>query len=399
MARRTRSLRLRALLFSGKRTFMKDDPYSFPGEEKEGNLGSVARVLAGGAVSARTVCTRPQLELVVQSPKQVLIGQQAVLEITVRNKGTGAAEGVVLHEDVPANFEHAAGHQLESEIGRIEPGQSRTLTLSLKATRPGRGENRLQVRTGDQVHAEHRASIEVVAPRLEIAVEGPRRRYLKRAAALAVQLVNQGTAPSQGIAVRAHLPQGLQFRSAALGGRYDRASHTITWQLASLPPGKSGRLAFEVLPTGIGQQVIRVEAQAPLGQRPQTEHQLQVDGVSELTFTVADTNDPIEVGSETTYAIRIQNEGVQPDTRIVLEAAFPPGIEPIAVEGDSKGTVRGSEVVFEPVASLPPGGTLRYRIRARGTQPGSHLIRVRVTSQQTGVPVTREEQTRVYADR
>ena len=118
-----------------------------PGEESscemqlmptaEGEIGSVATVHFGADASARTVATRPQLVVETSAPKRVLIGEQAVLTITISNPGTGVATGVVLEEHIPPGMQHPAGTELEYEVGDLKPGESRKLELPLVANRPG----------------------------------------------------------------------------------------------------------------------------------------------------------------------------------------------------------------------------------------------------------------------
>ena len=366
--------------------------------QQEGEIGSVARVLFSSAASARTVCTRPELKLVLSAPKQILIGQRVTIDITVSNVGSGPVDDVVLLEDVPEQLSHEAGRKLEYGIGRLQPGETRRISLSLNAVRPGTAVNRMTVRgAGDLTDAEE-LSIDVIAPKLQVGIEGPKRRYLEREASFRVRVANVGTAASRDISLRLHLPKGLKYVQTDTRGRYDPATHTVSWRLEELAPGAAGDAVVKVLPVETGEQLIRLECTAPLEQRPRAEHAVSVEALSELTFRVDDTADPIELGSETTYEIKVRNEGGRPDSRIEVEVAFPPGIEPVEANGATQARLQNGVVVFQPLAELAPGREVKYRIRARGTQAGSHLVKVRVKSDQGGVSVTREEQTRVYTD-
>ena len=366
--------------------------------EQEGEIGSVARVVFTSAASARSVCTRPQLKLVLSSPKTVLIGKSAVVDITVSNVGSGPAEDVVLEENVPPQLSHPAGNQLEYGIGRLAPGETRRLSLPLKGETPGIAVNRMTVRGAGDLTDSKEIAVEVIAPELHVAIEGPRRRYVEREATFTVRVSNRGTAPSNNIGLRLHLPKGLKFVGTGPQGRYDPGTHSVTWSLDQLSPQEAGDVTVKAMPVEAGEQVLRLEATAPLGQQPKAEHVVKVEALSELTFTVGDTADPIELQSETTYEIRVRNEGGRSDSQVAVEVAFPASIQPIEADGATKGRLQGNVIVFEPVQELRPGRELKYRIKARGVQAGSHLVKVRVRSDQAGVSVTREEQTRVYTD-
>ncbi len=112
----------------------------------EGEIGSVATVHFGADASARCVATRPQLAVELAGPEKVLIGEQAVLRITVSNPGTGVATGVMLDERVPPGLQHPAGAELEYEVGDLKPGETKSSTCRLWPTRPGPATNVLRAR-------------------------------------------------------------------------------------------------------------------------------------------------------------------------------------------------------------------------------------------------------------
>ncbi len=174
-----------------------------PGEEStvemqlmptaEGEIGSVASVYFGAAASARSIATRPQLVVETAAPNKVLIGDQVTLTITVSNPGTGVATGVVLEERIPPGLQHPAGRDLEYQVGNLKPGESRKLELPLVANRPGPTTNLISARGEGNLRAENKLNLEVLAPQLDVAMEGPKRRYLERQATYQVSVTNPGT--------------------------------------------------------------------------------------------------------------------------------------------------------------------------------------------------------------
>src|SRR4029078_1226602 len=112
--------------------------------------------------------------------------------ITVSNPGTGPATGVIIEEDVPAGLAHVAGSQLEYEVGILRAGESKRLELSLRAEKAGIVQNVIQARGEANLAAKHVVQIEVVAPQLQVSVEGPKRRFLERAATHALQCSQPG---------------------------------------------------------------------------------------------------------------------------------------------------------------------------------------------------------------
>jgi uncharacterized repeat protein (TIGR01451 family) len=365
----------------------------------EGEIGSVAQVLFQTHASMRTVCTRPELTVTHSGPKKVLIGESVVLDITVSNPGSGAATGVVLEENIPEGLSHPAGHELEYEVGILEPGESRRLQLTLKAAEPGVVENTVYLRGDGNLVAEDTITMEVVAPSLQVSLTGPRLRYLEREAIYDVNVANPGTATAHDIELVTYLPKGMQFVDADHKGQYEPQNHAVYWSLEELPPQQSGVAKLTLLPLETGQQRLNVEGRAEMGLKDASEKLVQVDGLAELQFSIHDEADPIEEGSETSYVIQLNNRGSSAATDIRMQIGLPPEIRPIGGEGPTQVSIEGPRVSVDPLARLGPGEKAEYRIRVRGLAAGAHRLQVQLISQETPVPVTKEEATRVYADR
>ena len=239
---------------------------------EEGELGSVATVTFNAEASARTTATKPQLVIKCLGPKRVLIGEEVGLSITLSNPGTGIAQKVVLEERVPPGLQHAAGPELEYEIGELKPGESRQLELKLTAANAGLITNILSARGDGNLRAEDRHEFEVVAPQLDIVMEGPKRRFLEREATYTFSVSNPGTAPARQVELIAQLPPGLKFVSANNAGRYEEVSRTVHWSLEELPCKETGSVALTTVPTEIGEQKLRLRGTAEKGLTVEKEH-------------------------------------------------------------------------------------------------------------------------------
>ncbi len=365
--------------------------------EEEGELGSVARVTFEAAASVRTISTRPQLNIVQRAPEKVHIGQQLEIELEVSNPGTGDALGVILQEDVPDGLEHAKGRQLDNLIGTLRAGEVRRQMLRLRAVAPGKIQNLVRLTSEEGLTAEHMVEVEVIAPQLQLELAGPSRRFLERQATYQLDLSNVGTAEATNVEIAAYLDRGFTFVGTDHEGQYDPTRHAVYWSLPKLPEGGRGQVPLTLLPVEEGERTIRLEARGDLGLTAKSERNVTVESLAELTFQIADAADPIEIGSETTYEIRLTNRGSRSDSNVQVKLQLPTGLELVSSEGDAGTDGRGL-VQFAPQAKMDSGQELVYRIRVRGVAPGTHLTRAIVVSDQSQVPVTKEESTMVYAD-
>jgi uncharacterized repeat protein (TIGR01451 family) len=365
----------------------------------EGEIGSVAQVAFQTHASVRTVCTRPELKIEQTSEPQVLIGQNLTLDITISNVGSGVASGVILENDVPAGFTHPAGRELEQAIGDLQPGEQTRVQLTLTAAEAGTFANRMVVHSDGNAAAQDAHEIEIIAPQLQIAVNGPSRRYLDRPATYTVELANPGTAAATNVELVTYLPKGMKYVTSDNQGQYDSQSHAVYWSLTELPAQKKGGVSVTTLPIEPGEQKLRVDSKADLGLGQTFEHAVAVEGRAELVFTIADLADPIEVGADCSYEIRLQNRGSRSDSNVRLAAEVPAGMKFASGDGPTEVTSQGQTVVFAPLAEMRPDEEVVYRIRVQGTTNGDHVLRVQVQSDELRVPVTKEEITRVYSDK
>jgi len=364
----------------------------------EGEIGSVAQVTFQAQASARTVSTKPELTVQQSGPQRVLIGEEVVFDIVLSNPGSGVATGVVLEEDVPDGLTHVAGRQLEYEVGTLRPKEEKRLRLILKADKAGVVQNVLRARGDAGLQSSDQAAVEVVAPQLHLEVAGPRTRYLERQVTYEIAVANPGTAAAYDIQLVAFLPKGLRFVAADHQGSYDQQRHAVSWSLAELPAQEMGAVHLTALPIEAGEQKLSVEGTGRLGIAAQFQHVTTVEALTELTFAVLDTQDPIEVGSETTYEIRVTNNGNKVATNVRIGAVLADDLTPLNGEGPSRVSVEGQQVLMEPLEKIAPHDEVVYRIAARGTRAGDHVIAVQLSCDDVPKPVLKQESTKVYSD-
>lgn len=367
--------------------------------QKEGEIGSVAHVTFAATASAKTICTKPMLTVEHVAPAKVMIGEPVTLQITISNPGTGVATGIVLQEDVPEGLAHSAGKELEYEVGTLRPGESKKLELTLEAAKAGMVQNTLHVRGEGSLSATHSTQLEVIAPQLEVAMNGPKRRYLDRQATYTVSINNPGTASARDVEIVAYLPKGMKFVSTDHEGQYDPTHHAVYWSLEELPASQKGSAQLVAIPIEPGEQKLRVEGHAKQGLNTSDEETVQVEAIPQLVFEIVDEADPIEVGAETVYQVRVTNVGSKAATNVQVAAGLPPELRPVSADGATRGGVQGQNVIFEPLGKLAPQAEALFKIQATGLRTGDFTIRVQITSDELQTPVTKEEHTKVYADR
>jgi len=148
-----------------------------------------------------------------------------------------------------------------------------------------------------------------------------------------------------------------------------------------------------------GQFVNTVVAQAQEGLKAQVQGKVVVESTAQLTMKISHRDEPLEVGHETVYEIRVGNQGNVGDSAVQIVANVPDGMSPRNAEGPTAFRVQGQQVVFEPLSHLDPNSQVIFKVRAVAQSAGDRRFRVQLSSANVREPISREDRTMVYRDR
>jgi uncharacterized repeat protein (TIGR01451 family) len=121
-----------------------------------------------------------------------------------------------------------------------------------------------------------------------------------------------------------------------------------------------------------------------------------VEGLAAILLEVVDIQDPIEVGTNSTYVISVTNQGSAADTNINIVATLPDALEYVTSEGPTEAMVNGNVVAFTPLAHLTAKETATYRVEVKGIKTGDIRFHVELNSGQMTSPVMETESTTIY---
>ena len=367
--------------------------------ELEGDIGSIASVTFRADATVRSRVTKPAIEITAEPPEPTLIGEMMAVDITLSNPGTGTATGVILEGILPDSVSHPAGREVEFDVGQLEPGTSRSISLKLATITPGVHEIRIGARADGGIEVARPLRAEITAPMLELHADIPKRRYLQRPATCALTMHNTGTAPALAVELAAQLPAGMKFVRANNAGYYDEKTHRVLWSLEELPAGEEGVVEFVAMPTVLGPQTVVAAVRNPAGLADQLSHSIEVEGLASLALEVADSEDPIEINGLTEYVVRVENQGTKAATNVALSAKLLGDLQPVEARGPVPYEVQNLMVTFEPLASLAPADEAVFHVQVRGRRPGNQRVQFQLQSDDLQTPLTSEEMTHVYADR
>ncbi len=365
---------------------------------QRGELATTASVRFTGTAANVFKVEEPLLKLAVEAPGEVIVGDPLVQSITITNPGTGIAQNVKIQVTPAEGLEATRGDRSQIEIGELNPGESRTVRLSFTAIAGGEQTLAVVATADSDLKQAAEATVNVIAPALKIAVEGPSLRYAGRDARYTLTITNEGRAATNNVRVTHRVPKGFKFVKADKGGSIDANNGSVNWFLGHLEPAQTAQVKLQLQAHEIGDFEHHVAVSAEHGVTAKADTTTKVEGSAALVMEVQDLDDPIEVGQETAYEVRISNTGSKAAQNVGLTFELPNGIELINVEAATQHLAKNGLILFNDLPELAPGKTALFRIHVKGNAEGNQRVRARLTSESIEQELISEELTKFYAE-
>ncbi|GIW35498.1 hypothetical protein [Meiothermus sp.] len=361
----------------------------------------------------------PKIDLVVSKSVNVPRanpGDAVRYTLTVTNNGPDAATSVTLTDALPSGLGEARsegarleGSTLTWNLGRMGPGERRTVQVEAIAESLGTWVNTAEVRAAEEdptpENNRAQARLEVVAPtppprqpEVELALTKtvqPARLELGQNATYTLTVRNNGPDGATGVVLTDRLPVGLEFISATPAPV--REGNTLTWNIGGLASGAS--LSFSVVVRGQvagertnqasvrsserdldpannqAQATLEVVASPPAPPPPPPPPEPRAD----LSISKTVSRAQASVGDRVTYTLTLVNNGPDAATNVVLTDTLPAGLASITAEG---ATLQGNTLTWT-VGSLPSGARRNFTVQATATQAGTLVNSAEVRLRET----------------
>jgi uncharacterized repeat protein (TIGR01451 family) len=381
----------------------------------EGELRGRTTVTFAAAVEGRVKVTRPRISVSLAAVDTARVGEKVTFQIKITNTGTGPANTMTLHARLTDGLSHPSGNVIEAPLSNLPAGQTKTLPLEVIAAKPGAQQCTLTVFADTNPAETAKANVTLVEPQLTANQTGPAKCFVKAEPVYQIELANPGTTTTDPVTVWTLVPEGFEFVQASDGGAFAATNRAVVWKLSGLAAGSTKPVTVKLRSVAPTDGVIRTVAQsgtadptpgagvAPAAVRgkileAKCETAVKAEGVPALRFEVVDLDDPVEVGKEAVYEIKVTNQGTGACTNVTLVAELADGTAAAGSAGPTNGRASGSAIVFEPLAQLPVKGEAVYKVRVKGTAAGDTRFRVKLTCDQIRTPVSKEENTRFYKE-
>ncbi len=362
--------------------------------DRQGDLSGCATITAEPVCCVTTLVGKAQLSITKSGPDRVTHGEEVVYDVTVTNTGTAVARKVVLTDNIPSGLSHDTGQSVITEaVGDLAPDESYDLTVYVTANERGRFCNKATASSDNTESVSAEACTVVVKPSIQVTKVGPKTQYLKKNAKYTIQVTNTGDVALTNVVVTDQAPYKTTIVTAQ-DGYTDGGS--ATWTVDKIKPSESKKFTVTLTATEAGEYCNEVRVTTDQGLAGESTVCTIWKGYPALLLEVVDTVDPLQVGEETNYQIRITNQGTASDTNVRVIARFPKEVAPTLATGSTQARVEGGIVTFSDYPVLEPKETIEFSIEAAAKSIGDSRLIVEMYSDLLGKPVKEEESTHVY---
>jgi len=344
----------------------------------------------------------PTLSVVAEGPSESDVCQDIVYHFRVTNSGTGTARDVVLQASLPEGLGTTDGRNaISANLGDIPQGQSRDVTAHLHAARGGNFTTNAVVKSQEDSANSPAIATAVREPKLTIAVKGPEQDYVGSKVTYQVTVTNTGDAPARNATLALRSSEAgrvLAVNSVDAPEARVAAGRTSPngESLGSIDPGQSRTMNVIAEGNQGGNLTIVADASAACAQRVEGQASTRIVTIPALLLEAVDEADPIRVGNEVVYDVKVTNQGSGPDQNIRVTAEVPDGEEFVRADGATQVTANGKTLSFAPVDTLAAKQSVTWKVIVRAVRPGDVRFKVTATSNSLSSPAEKAEPTKLY---
>lgn len=334
-----------------------------------GDLESTARV---GFEHGQTTRTRvaSAMRITKKAPERALVFDSWTYTIDVSNTGASAIADVVVVDTVPDGLEFLTSkpstkgeNPLTWSIGRMEAGQTRRIEYQVAARKAGEYETPVKLTAAGGISRDAVCRTVVGESKLRMYKSGPDRRAVGRPATYHITLENDGATQVRNVRVSSKIDATFVVLAASGGGRV--AGGEVVWDIPLLDPNQRKTLQLVVRATKAGELISRAECIAErIGTGIQGEKNTVFEQKKDLVIEIDKTVDPVEVGENATYTVKVVNLGSAPVAAAsTLQVTLPQEWKNISGRGSAgPATVVGSTLTFAAIPALDPGREFQFQV-------------------------------------
>ena len=190
------------------------------------------------------------------------------------------------------------------------------------------------------------------------------------------------------------VPPGAEVVSAT--GNAVLSDGRLTWEMLRLGAGATQQVCAIIKSLEPGRLDFRPTVAGTRAQTASSACETRIVGIPAILLEVMDLDDPIEVGKEVTYEIRVTNQGSAPATDLRLICTLSASQEFSSATGATEVDVAGGTVTMKALSVLAPKAQAVWQVVVRAARPEDARFKVELRGDQYDRPIDEDEATHQY---
>lgn len=314
----------------------------------------------------------PVLQLRVEGPSQVNVGELVEHVIVIENTGDGVADSVRLEAELPKalRFTEQKGMEVAKNLA---PGKTQKVIVKSIAQLPGITDLSFVAVAGSVKSKQTPSTLKIVQPKLSVSLAGPRMNFVERDGIYSIRLENAGEAAVSEVQVKLAIPAGMKITTINRPAKTNDQEQTLTWNFDRIAAQATELIQLKAVATKPGQQVCRVDVSSKENQSKQFELATNVVTRAEMNMHVRNQTGPVQVGEKAEFSIAIENTGSREADNVTVRVELPDTLMPVKQDGVTVDEFNRSFLFTKP--SLAPGQRHEFTFSAVGAAGGEFVVR------------------------
>lgn len=365
-----------------------------------------------------TTVVASAIDVSITGPARAQVGDNVTFRVLVVNRGSREATDLVVVDRYADGFQHESGaNPIESVLDTLAPGASIEIDVTLRVTRPGRQCNVVEIQNnigtlgsseacvtieGDAADGDSGAAAEAAAgPAIEITVDGPVSLDTGEVGGFSILVRNTGDVPLTDLRIVDRFDVAFRATEATRGHR--EVGDDFIWTIDRLAAGET-RL-FQLKLEGLNPKAKacnRAKVSSAEGASDEAETCLAiVRPTAGLKIRLIDETDPIRLGKDASYRIKVTNQGAKVERAARVEVTLPPELRVIreTISAPVGHVLDGPAIEFQPIDEIAPGEEVSFAFKARTLRLGQVTVTAELTAAGLSESVLSEQATDIVPAR
>ncbi len=231
-------------------------------------------------------------------------------------------------------------------------------------------------------------------PELALECSAPEQVVLGRQAQVCLTVRNTGNVAESKLFLTLPLAPGSTLGGATEGGVLTNG--LVRWELDALAPGSSRRVCASFNARQLGAMPFNSTVTSANAKPVPSSCSTRVVGIPAILLETADLQDPIAVGNEVTYIIKVTNQGTSAGTLVRVVCTLPASEEFVSGTGSTQVQSRERTLTMDALPALEPKAVASWQVVVKALSPDDARFKVEVSSEQFEQPIHKDEATQLY---